>query len=91
MRKSTGSGNRVGTAVSSQWQAAGSSPPSPTHPACLPLTELPLGLAHGPRTPGPLEEMVALQQTKHSGPGTRHSPELSGSFGLSFPSKYLVE
>lgn len=39
----------------------------------------------------PCKEMAALQQTKLSGPGTCHSPELSGSFGLSFPSKYLVE
>lgn len=34
-------------------------PPSPS-PAPLrpPLTEFPLGLAHGPRTPGPLEEIA---------------------------------
>lgn len=43
--------------------------PQPSFPnsPCLPLTELPLGLAHGPRTPGPLKEMAALQQTKHRG------------------------
>lgn len=33
-------------------------PPSLPWPASPPLTEFPLGLAHGPRTPGPLEETV---------------------------------
>lgn len=60
--------------------------PEPSFPSspCLPLTELPLGLAHGPRTPGPLEEMGALQQPRCPGPSNLSFPRLSDPFGL-FP------
>ena len=74
-RRSRGSGER-----SSCEQSAHSTPPPPPallitpHPSRI-LTELPLGLAHGPRTPGPLEETVVGPGSQPGGtlPPSTHS------------------
>lgn len=57
-----------------------SSPPAPPphllpitpHPSRI-LTELPLGLAHGPRTPGPLEETAVDPGSKPGGTVPYHT------------------
>lgn len=68
-----------------RWAAVSSPPTLPTRTLLIPphthtnaiptLTELPLGLAHGPRTPGPLEQTVVDPGSKPGGtqPPSTHS------------------